>query len=52
MDEQASHSTDRGHEMSDMNVGIPNMMFTMLWQALLLAASIGLVVLAAWAAVS
>ncbi len=38
--------------MSDMNVGIPNMMFTMLWQALLLAASIGLVVLAAWAAVS
>jgi len=38
--------------MSDAAAGIPNMMFTMVWQALLLTASIGLIVLAAWAAFS
>lgn len=38
--------------MNDAPIGIPNMMFTMVWQALLLAASVGLVVLAAWAVVS
>lgn len=34
--------------MSDAPIGIPNMMLTMVWQAMLLAVSIGLIVLAAW----
>jgi hypothetical protein len=38
--------------MSDATGSIPNMMFTMVWQALLLTASVGLVVLMAWAAFS